>query len=340
MVDRLYGKNSAEVQQPRVNGTVAVSVIIPVHNKAPHIWRSISSVLNQTFDDFELIVIDDASTDGSSEEIRKLQDRRIRLFRRDTPGPGGYAARNLGMREAKGKWIAFLDADDEWLPEHLQKMMELAERFPDCEFLSCGWNYAHAGGRTIADEFSERNRGGGPREISCKEYLELCIKNMRPVNTDVACLRNNHIARDVFPEGRAARGGDLHAWLVYLAHAKKLAWSPHIGAVYHLDSVNMVTETAPVTLGFPRAIVDDLRSLLGKEEMVSLRRYSNRRMCGTWQYCIVSWGPFQLARHVFWRHDVVFCGVHVALAMIPAFFYRGLRRIYVRTKGIGGRPRS
>jgi len=95
------------------------SVIIPVYNKGPHIHHSISSVLNQTFQDFEIILIDDASTDNSLEEIRKFTDPRIRILNRSEPGPGGYAARNLGIKEANAEWVALLDADDIWYPEHL-----------------------------------------------------------------------------------------------------------------------------------------------------------------------------------------------------------------------------
>ena len=89
------------------------SVIIPVGNKAPHLDRSINSVLNQSFKDFELILIDDATTDGSAAKLAGFTDYRIRLLKRSQPGPGGYAARNLGIKESRTNWIAFLDADDE-----------------------------------------------------------------------------------------------------------------------------------------------------------------------------------------------------------------------------------
>jgi len=92
------------------------SIVIPVHNKAPYLGRSIGSVINQNFTDFELILIDDASADRSLVEMQKFADPRIRILHRDAPGAGGYAARNLGVMEAKAEWVAFLDADDEWLP--------------------------------------------------------------------------------------------------------------------------------------------------------------------------------------------------------------------------------
>jgi len=83
------------------------SVIVPVYNKGPHIHRSIKSVLNQTFEDYELLLINDASTDNSLEEMQKFTDPRIRILHRDQPGPGGYAARNLGTQEAQANGLLF-----------------------------------------------------------------------------------------------------------------------------------------------------------------------------------------------------------------------------------------
>jgi glycosyltransferase involved in cell wall biosynthesis len=321
-----------------------LSVIVPVRNKAPHIRRSIASVLNQTFGDFELIVIDDASTDGSLEEILKFQDARIRVLHRDTCEHSPSLARNTGIAEATGKWIAFLDADDEWLPQHLQKMMELAEQFPDCDFLSCGWTNAYANGRTVVDRFSQRNRAGGAREISFKEYLRLCVMGMRPTCVDVACVRNNRIVRYMFP-GKAARGEDLHAWLIYLAHAKKLAWSPHVSAVYNHDSVNMVTKTASYTPVLPLAIIDEVSDLLARGELRLLRRYCNRRLWMGWKgtALLKPDDSFSLAGNLSWRDDLLFCITHSAVSLVPTCIFRGAWRVKRRLVNLitkhAGEPR-
>lgn len=104
-----------------------VSVIIPAFNAMPHLPQTIESVLQQTFNDFEILIIDDASTDSTVEWISQIKDHRIHLIQQ-TKNQGPNAARNLGINSAKGDYIAFLDADDIWEPAKLFKQVEILER--------------------------------------------------------------------------------------------------------------------------------------------------------------------------------------------------------------------
>jgi len=114
-----------------MNKNPTVSVIIPTYNRANLISRAIRSVLNQTYSDFELIIIDDGSTDNTEDIIRQFQekDKRIKYIKHDK-NKGGSAARNRGIKIAKGKYIAFQDSDDEWLPEKLNKQVDSIEKLP------------------------------------------------------------------------------------------------------------------------------------------------------------------------------------------------------------------
>ena len=94
--------------------SVTVSVIIPTYNRAHLVGRAIRSVLNQTYQDFEIIVVDDCSTDNTEEIVKGFNDHRIRYMRHDR-NRGGSAARNTGIKASQGKYIAFLDSDDERL---------------------------------------------------------------------------------------------------------------------------------------------------------------------------------------------------------------------------------
>ena len=100
----------------------SVSIVIPAYNRADSIVAAIESVLRQTWTDFELIVVDDGSTDGTVAAARRIDDPRLRLTE-GRVNRGAAAARNLGAAEARGGWIAFQDSDDEWLPEKLEKQM-------------------------------------------------------------------------------------------------------------------------------------------------------------------------------------------------------------------------
>jgi len=104
---------------------VRVSVIIPLFNKAPHIERALFSVAAQTYRDFELIVVDDGSTDEGPRIVEAFNDLPIYLIRQENAGPG--AARNSGLELAQGELVAFLDADDEWLPNYLSESVRLLD---------------------------------------------------------------------------------------------------------------------------------------------------------------------------------------------------------------------
>lgn len=114
------------------------SVVIPLYNKESSIHKTLFSVLSQSFCGFEIIVIDDGSNDGSLSVVSMFRDSRIRIFTQNNGGPS--AARNRGIKEAKGDYIAFIDADDIWSPDYLREMDMLITEYPDAAIY--GFNYA------------------------------------------------------------------------------------------------------------------------------------------------------------------------------------------------------
>jgi glycosyltransferase involved in cell wall biosynthesis len=129
-----------------------VSVVIPAYNRAAAIAAAIESVLRQTWGDFELIVVDDGSTDGTLAAAAEVKDPRVRLIA-NPRNMGAAGARNTGVAEARGTWVAFQDSDDEWLPGKLEKQMARLAANPDfvaayCGLLTVGGLDARPGERT------------------------------------------------------------------------------------------------------------------------------------------------------------------------------------------------
>lgn len=122
----------------------AVSVIIPTYNRAHLVKRAIKSVLVQTFTDLELLVIDDCSDDNTEEVVKSVEDARIRYIPRSI-NRGASAARNMGIHEAKGEYIAFLDSDDQWLPRKLEIQLKVFEDtdWPNLGIVMCGYLSQH-----------------------------------------------------------------------------------------------------------------------------------------------------------------------------------------------------
>ena len=114
-----------------------VSVVMPCYNAYDHLPRSVGSVLAQTFEDWELIAVDDGSTDGTRAWLEGLSDTRIHVH--PQPNRGVSAARNAGLGCARGEYVAFLDADDTWEPDFLAAMHAALDARPDAALAYCGW---------------------------------------------------------------------------------------------------------------------------------------------------------------------------------------------------------
>lgn len=140
----------AAAAEPEARPGPTVSVIIPTWNRAATLPRAIDSVLGQTFGDFELLIVDDGSTDGTAGVVEAMNDPRIRLLRQPH-NQGVGAARNRGLHEARGEFIAFLDSDDEWLPGKLQRQLDRFAELPaDVGLIYTGVETITADGRRSA----------------------------------------------------------------------------------------------------------------------------------------------------------------------------------------------
>ncbi len=114
---------------------VQISIVIPLYNKENTIRETLRSVLSQDYEDYEILVVNDGSTDYSLECVKEVDSDRIRIFSKPNGGPA--SARNVGVRNANGRWVMILDADDLLVPGILQHFANLIQAHPDCHFF-CG----------------------------------------------------------------------------------------------------------------------------------------------------------------------------------------------------------
>lgn len=119
-----------------------VSVVIPTRNRCERVVRAISSVRDQTWPNVEIIVVDDASTDATSERLAELRRETptLRVIRNDQPRGGG-GARNIGIAATKGRWVAFLDDDDRWMPRKIEVQLATLRSKPEASAASCFFYY-------------------------------------------------------------------------------------------------------------------------------------------------------------------------------------------------------
>lgn len=138
---------------------VMFSVVVPLYNKEKFIKRCIDSILCQNCIDFEIIVVDDESTDDSASIASSFNDPRIKIIKKTNGGPG--SARNRGVTESSGEWIAFLDADDAWTNDHLEELKLLIETFEDAGIVATKSTEIKAGripSELIKDDRWKRHR--------------------------------------------------------------------------------------------------------------------------------------------------------------------------------------
>ncbi|MBT1688335.1 glycosyltransferase family 2 protein [Dawidia soli] len=211
------------------------SVVIPVYNKAAYLRTTVASVLAQTFHSFELVLIVDKSTDGSEEVATSLADPRITVYNRDTPGPGGYAARNLGVEKAKAEWIAFLDADDVWMPAFLQQVHDAIATHRDISLFCSGFLVGNEQ-KSRPHMYYRRFEAAGSHEFDLQRFLL-----HKPIHTSSVVIRRDLLlSSGGFPAGRFKRGGDSETWLRLMYTCKRGFWVCYLGARYDNRVVDSV----------------------------------------------------------------------------------------------------
>lgn len=246
-----------------------ISVVIPLYNKEKQIAHTLQSVFNQTFQDFEIIIVDDGSTDGSVAEVEKFSDSRIRLIHQKNAGVS--AARNRGIEEAKSDLIAFLDADDEWKPEYLATQYHLSQKYPDCNVFACNYEFRNLEGKVTPTIIRKLPFTGEDGILS--NYFEVASCSHPPLWTSSIVVKKQAIqAIGGFPVGIRS-GEDLLTW-ARLAVNGQIAYSKKVVAIYDLGEGYVLTNLPPRRQDIGDPVGKELVKLLSVyPEKMALKRY-------------------------------------------------------------------
>ena len=205
-----------------------ISIVIPLYNKEGCIAKTLNSVLAQSFRDFEVVIVDDGSTDESVKIVASIPDDRIRLITKENGGPS--SARNRGIEAARGEIIAFIDADDIWSPDYLKEMVDLIERFPDA--VIWGFNYSTIENGQVKDSDAEEYCGFVSEKWEGFPFFFF--------TSSTCCRKATLIELDGFDE-RMVYGEDIDMWFRLLLKGKGVL-DTRVLAFYNKDEMDSLTQ--------------------------------------------------------------------------------------------------
>lgn len=209
------------------------SVVIPLYNKQKSIGNAVRSVLLQTVTDFELLIVNDGSTDKSCEVVAAIPDNRIEII--DKQNGGVSSARNHGILTAKYQYVAFIDADDYWKPDFLETIKGLIVDYPEAGCYATG--YACIFNNSILNTFAVKKRG------LVKDFFKQVFKS--PImHASSVCVKKSTFENTGYFNTDISRAEDYDMW-ARLARRVHIAASPEIKVYYRLDSENRAMAQLP-----------------------------------------------------------------------------------------------
>lgn len=220
------------------------TVIIPLYNKENHIIKCVTSVLEQSYSEFELLVVDDASTDGSKGALKEINDERLKVISRLKPGPGGYAARNYGASIARADWLTFLDADDYWYNDHLETVKAEISNFPEVMLFSTGFEKI---GKKMERVYTESTK----KWTSSEAMSLLSKKDIFHINS-IAVRKTIYSETGGFIEHLGwKRGGDSELWPRLLAVSKSVVFISKVTTAWDIRNSDITVKSFESDLEHP-----------------------------------------------------------------------------------------
>lgn len=210
-----------------------ITVVIPLYNKKDSITSTLKSVFEQTFLPEEIIVVNDGSTDDSEKLVEALKHPLVKIL--NQPNKGVSSARNIGIKEAAGDWIAFLDADDIWLPDFLEKMRLLFNTFPESKMFASSYFLQNQTGLRINIQLNRLTFTGKYGKL--ENYFEVASVSHPPICSSAVIIERNALnIIGGFPQN-VKSGEDLITW-AKLASNIQIAYTKEPLSVFLYDESN------------------------------------------------------------------------------------------------------
>tara|TARA_B110001469_G_C9647247_1_gene327816 strand:+ start:970 stop:1926 length:957 start_codon:yes stop_codon:yes gene_type:complete len=244
------------------------SIIIPLFNKEESVTASIHSVLEQTFEEFELIIVNDGSTDQSVERVQAIEDPRIRLI--DQVNQGVSFARNTGISHAKNEYIAFLDADDLWHPVYLQCMSECIRHYPNYQWW--GADYISTIGEEAIHENDSKGYAFKDALVKVVDFFEVSRKRYAIHMTSFVARRDALVGPARFPIGFKYYE-DLEVFC-RLAQMSPLPMIPYVLSYWRQDAENRACNRRKI-MPLPPIFEDTIRLIRAG----GMKRADQRTQC-------------------------------------------------------------
>lgn len=304
---------------------VNFTVVIPLYNKEKHILRTIESINKQKYPAAEIVIVNDGSTDNSAKIVQAAKFDNVKLVHQKNQGVS--AARNNGVKVASNPYIAFLDADDQWLPLFLEEVAHLIHKFPQAEFFGTRYQIIEEGNKFCDAKINLPPLN--PDGVLLDDYFEIASTGDLPFTMSSMVIYKPLFEKiGGFPLNEPI--GEDQELFCQVALLSKIAYSPNIHSLYHKDAINQASKINVPSdeCGFSRRISAAAAVQKNKSKAKSMLRYSAAHLCHLAKLNIIK-GKYKQARALLAdqrcslkpKHLVYLFGLSFLLELKSRFIY-------------------